>query len=613
MNRADLLRPYRFDQFVNETQIRLLRLGIEGIEVTQAVQYYGSEEHLTDSDDHGADNGIRLVARKPAWVRVYLWSVVGASGVTGTLEIQRRSNGFLWNTVTTLNADPSSVTSVPAGASYAATRGSLAATLNFIIPAAEMIGTLRLIARVTSSSQSAESSVVVGVTLRQTLRLAGVMISYNGPASNAPNAPNLTIGPPTLANLQAMSGTTLTLFPVESTAEFRTAGTLVQTNHLQDTSFPTSGCGTQWDALHARVANARTADGNRPGWIYYGLLPAGVPMGPVGGCGGGGVAVGPINQPATLAHEAGHACGLKHAPAGGAPNPDPSYPAYEPYDPADTPQASTGEYGLNVNNGNIASPQTFRDFMSYAGPSWISPYHYGLLLDNERLSPRAAGIDEPWWRDYVWEELRKWPPIPEPDPPFDLDLELPVFPPSRLQDVISVIVRIERGKVAEVMHVARTRAHAALHGAVETTFTARLRDVESTVVAEGAVLRLETAASACGCGGHSKEPTTYLAQAFLPDVAPGALLEIADGDEVVWRRDAPGEPPRLAGPDVKVDRRGNTTVSWESSGGVAEFWLRWSRDGEAWQSVLTGLNEPQGEDRCRSASTRRGAATGRRP
>ncbi len=592
MDFGELVTSRRFDQWVSGGVLWRLRLEVSGIEVTQAVQYYESDRHLTDSADRGPDNGIRLVAWKPAWVRVYLWSALGASGVTGTLEVQRRSLGILWNTVATLGPDPSSATSVPAaafGTSYAATRGSLGATLNFVIPAEEMIGHLRLIARVSSSSQSAESTLDVDVTLRQTLRLAGVMISYNGPASMAPNAPNLTIAAPTLADLQAMSGTALTLFPVESTAQFRTAGTLVQTNHLQDTSFPATGCGTGWDTLHGRVANARTADGNQPGWIYYGLLPAGVPMGPVGGCGGGGVAVGPINEPWTLAHEAGHACGLEHAPAGGAPNPDPNYPAYEPYDPANTPMGSVGEYGLNVNNGNIASPQTFRDVMGYAWPKWISPYHYGLLLSNARLNPTTVGIDYPWWKDLVWEEIRKWPPIPEPDPPFDL-LELPVFPPSRAQDVISLIVKVELGKVAEVMHVARTRAHTALPGAVETPFTARLLDAENGVLAEGGLMRLTTAASDCGCGGgHGKDPRSYLAQVFLPDVAPGAALEIAEGDEVVWRREAPGEPPRVEATDVKVDRRGNVTVSWESSGGVDEFWLRWSRDREEWQSVLTGL------------------------
>lgn len=591
MNRAELLSSPNLERIASESLAWGLGLSVQGIEVTQAIQYFDAADHLTDAADRGANNAVRLVSGKPAWVRVHLSSLFGASGVTGTLEVQRRSGGFFWNTVATLNPDPSSATSVASSllTSYAATRGSLSGSLNFIIPAAEMIGTLRLIARVSAGSRKAEASVDVGVTLRQRLRLAGVMISYNGPASNAPGAPNLTLAAPTTVDLQAMSGTTLTLFPVESTAAFRAAGTLLQTNHLQDTTFPTSGCGAEWDALHGRVANARTADGNQPGWIYYGLLPAGVPMGPVGGCGGGGVAVGPINQAGTLAHEAGHACGLEHAPAGGAPNPDPSYPAYEPYDPTNTPMASIGEYGLNVNNGNIASPQTFRDFMSYAGPAWISPYHYGRLLSNALLNPATVGVDYPWWKDLVWEELRKYPRIPEPDPPFDL--ELPMFPPSYRQDVISLIVRVERGKVAEVLHVARTRAHTGLSGAVQTPFRARLLGADARVAAEGALFRLQTAGSGCGGGCSCHDPNTYLAQAFLADLGPGSRMEIADGEDVVWSRDAPAEPPRIGRTAVKADRRGNVTVSWTCPGAVAEFWLRWSADGETWQSVMTGLAE----------------------
>lgn len=581
-------------------QLDLFHLGlyIAGIEVTQAVQYYSAEEHLTDAADRGSDNSVRLVASKPAWVRVYLGSILGASGISGTLEVQRRSNGFMWSTIATLNPTPpipASVSGLTLTDDYADTRGTLGDTLNFIIPGDQVIGTLRLIARASSGARTVERRTTVQATLRQTLRLAGVMISYNGPASNAPNAPNLTLAAPVLADLQAMSGTTLTLFPVQSTAQFRTAGTLALTNHLQDTSFPTSGCGAGWNALHARVANARTADGNQPGWIYYGLLPAGVPLGPVGGCGGGGVAVGPVNQPGTLAHEAGHACGLAHAPAGGAPNADANYPAYEPYDTTANRRASVGEYGLDVNNGNIASPQTFRDFMAYGGPSWISLYHYGRLLDNARLSPVTVGMDFPWWKDFVWKELRKWPwfPIPDP-PPFDFDLELPVYPPPwKAQDMISLIVRIEHGRVAEVMHVARTRVHADMQRTSATPFIAYLRGKEGEVLAEAPLRRMETAA--CGCGsGHDddgKPPTHYLAQALIPDVAPGSALEISDGKERLWERKAPAEPVRVDRVDATPDRKGGLQVQWEPARGAVEYWLRWSRDGEQWQSLATGLTE----------------------
>lgn len=572
------------------------RLYVSGIEVTQATQHFDDAEHLTDAADRGADNAIRLVANKPAWVRVYVSSFFGSGTLTGTLELQRRHLGFLWTTIATLNPTPPLPASVDSILThhYAQTRETLSKTLNFIIPASEMIGTLRLVARVSSESRHAERTIVVPVTLRQTLRLAGVMVAYNGPASMAPNAPNLTIAAPTVADLQAMAGTALTLFPVRSAAEFRSAGSLTLTHHLQDTSFPASGCGTGWNDLNASVAAVKTADGNRPDWIYYGLLPNGVPMGPVGGCGGGGVATGPIGNASTLAHEAGHACGLAHAPSGGAPNADPNYPAYEPYDSVANRQASIGEYGLDINNGNIASPQTFHDIMGYAFPKWISPYHYNRLLQNARLSPVTVGIDHVWWKDLVLEERRKWPWIPFPDPRDDLELELPVYPPAfKPQDMISLIVRIARGAVAEVLHVARTRMHAELDRSAATPFTARLIGDAGEVLAEATLRRLHTADCGCGCNGANDDtpPQDYIAQVLLADVAPGAALEISQGDKTVWQRKSPGKPPRVEGLEAKADRRGNLQVQWSAVPEATGYWLRWSRDGELWTALATGMQD----------------------
>ncbi|QKJ20373.1 M66 family metalloprotease [Microbacterium hominis] len=584
-----------FDAEISESLVFRLGLTIGGIEVNQSVQFYDSEKHLTDPADRQGDNAQRLVAHKPAFVRVYVGSLFGASSVTGTLEVQRRMFGWLYKPVTTRSPHGSSMTSVPSSFSttYAGIRGDLGETLNFVIPAAYMYGNLRLIARVKTANRTAERTINVSVTLRQTLRLAGVMISYNGPASMAPNAPNLQLAAPTLADLQNMSGTSLSLFPVESTAQFRVAGNLVQTNHLQDSSFPPSGCGTQWNALHARVANVRTADGNQPGWIYYGLLPSGTPMGPVGGCGGGGVAVGPINQPWTLAHEAGHAAGLPHAPSGGAPNPDPNFPPYEPYDPAGVAQGRTGEYGIDVSAAAVKSPATFRDVMGYATPKWISPYNYGRLTDNAQFSPRTVGIDEPWWHDLVWEELPRIPKIPIPDPPpFDFDLELPVFPPLDKKRVISVIVHVDGGTIGERVQVARVAAHPQLPAAGATPFTVRLLDEGGEVIATGEVVRLTTSAGGCGgCGDKpgGRPPASYVAQAFLPDVAPGAALEIVARGETVWRREASGEEPwvRVAEPE---EFREGISVWWESSP-AEEYWIRYSRDGEEWSSVATEVTE----------------------
>ena len=160
---------------------------IAGVEVSQATQHYQSAQHLTDTADQGPDNSIQLVAYKPAWVRVYLTSIFGVS-VTGTLEVQRRKYG-VFHTVTTLSPVSATPVLVPGSSQYdyATNRSTLGSTLNFVIPGNDMIGTLRLIARASHGSHTAEETTTVAVTLRQTLRLAGVMIAYDGPAGTAAN------------------------------------------------------------------------------------------------------------------------------------------------------------------------------------------------------------------------------------------------------------------------------------------------------------------------------------------------------------------------------------------------------------------------------------------
>ena len=54
--------------------VRIPRLYIQGIEVTQAIQYYRSAQHLTDPADRAPDNAVTFIAGKPAWVRVYVRS-----------------------------------------------------------------------------------------------------------------------------------------------------------------------------------------------------------------------------------------------------------------------------------------------------------------------------------------------------------------------------------------------------------------------------------------------------------------------------------------------------------------------------------------------------------
>lgn len=556
------------------SRYRLYRLFLTGLEVTQAVQHYGSASHLKDPADQGRDNSLRLVSRKAAWVRVYV-AAKDLPPVTGTLEVWQRSSGFIWTLRTTLNPEPPGTVNAVENPDYVTERGTLASTLNFIIPADFVCGTLRLVASVSAGRWTDTLTTVVAVTLRQTLRVAGVMVAYDGAASIAPGAPNLKIAAPNIGELQAVSGRTLTLFPVEDTAVFRAAGGFTCKTPIADEA--------HWDALIAEVAKARVADGNYPGWVYYGLLPTGIPReGEITGKGGGGLTVTINGASGVMAHEVGHACGLKHAPSGDPSNPDPNYPVYEPY-----ASGSIGEFGLDINDGHISEPQRIRDFMSYSAFKWISPYHHRRLIENPILNPKTVCVDVPWSRDVLWDERPELrPPVPEP-PPFGL--ELPVF--SRVIpaiDVISLIVRVERGRVSEVTHVSRTSVRPEIEHSAPTELVARLRGGDGQILSEGTLLRLPTSAGGC-CHTESREPDTYVGQAFVRDVAPGASLEITDGKATLWERAAPKVPVTITSFDAKFDRAGCLTAAWTTKWEAAEFWLRQSRDGQMWEAVATGL------------------------
>jgi len=81
-----------------------------------------------------------------------------------------------------------------------------------------------------------------------------------------------------------------------------------------------------------------------------------------------------------MTHEIGHFLGLLHAPCN-ASNTDPNFPAFEPYDPPNTPTASIGEYGLDIDDGQVFSPKDMiKDYMAGCFPRWVSPFHYMKLI-----------------------------------------------------------------------------------------------------------------------------------------------------------------------------------------------------------------------------------------
>lgn len=588
----------------------LFSLRIVGIEVTQGIQYYRASRHLTDAADRQIDNSVRLVAGKSAWVRVYVrapYFSADIPNVTGSLEISKRHHGFLYTPLSVLSPiSPGSVTA-RSNPAYSVERGTLGYTLNFIIPADTMCGNLALKAIIISpSGVTDEHTIHINVTLRQTLRLAGIMVGYNGPANSNPGAPNINLPAPNLANLQTTSAFTLTTFPVRSFATYRIAGTVTWNRPLTDAPSCPGCCTPNWVALNTAVQNLRIADGNRTDVLYYGLMASGIPMGPIIGCNSGGVSTGSTGDGVTMAHELGHACGLPHAPCG-TPG-DPTYPAYEPHDPAGTPQASIGEFGLDINNGNIFSPDTFKDLMSYCGPRWISLHNYGKLTNNANLDPDIVCKDQFWWNDILYREPLPFRRPPFPDPPPWLER----FEDMKQQKVISIIGVLHSEHEIEVNSVMTLDTFTELPNAKRTTLNVELLGRENQMISKSTLYNLQHHAHGCGCNdclekGGENYPVIF--QAFVPYSKDTKALCIRQGDKELWRREATSQQPKIVEFSAtlvegnKVRGTGKVVVKWNfeaKSDYQSEYWLQWSDDqGKNWYALSANLTDNYAEfDAC---------------
>lgn len=572
----DLVRAFElFERLDIEELVRLKLLSIRGVEVTQGVQHYRADEHLTDPLDRGPDNSVRIVASKPAWVRVYVRALLGPiAGVTGTMSVHRRRFGFLWDHVVDLAPQPPGTVTAQQSIDYATERGDTDNTLNFVVPADVMCGRLRFDITVTDGSRTASRSVEVDATLRQTLRMRIVPVSYDG--TDAAGNP-LTLAAPTLADAQAEAAWSLLIYPVQSTPDISLTAEVELTFPLTGSPASPGGCAQSWINLNQLVAQARTADGNQADTFYYGLVPAAVPLGANSGCASSGVTSGSAGRPVTMAHEFGHALGYPHAPCGNVGGGDPNFPAYEPYDPAGTPGATLGEYGLDISTGDVKAPGAFRDYMSYCGPRWISLFNYQRAIDHATLNPVAVCHDRPWklWDEILvddWWWLKR--PLPDPPPWYE-----EIRPVDLREPVISVIgVRHLTGEM-EIRSITRTRAVPEVRGGHRTAAVVELVDEKGTVMAAAPVMRL-TGEGECGCGGCDEagdERGPYLFQAYLPDAGRGACLRVVEAGEERCRWDAPSAPleaPRL---DARANRTGGLSLRWRvgKSERPVEVWVRW--------------------------------------
>ena len=585
----------------------LVRSHVAGIEVTQGIQYFWADQHLTNADDRGADNSVRLAARKPAWVRVYVRSgILGRSqDLTGDLIVERRSGRLLtqWTTLATLTPQSPGFVTSQRSPTYATERGTIGASLDFIAGADLMQGIVRFTARIWQLGDETRTPIdtwqeTVDASMLQTLSLRGVFVTYSGPdpTKNATNPPTVNLPAPTLANLQATAAWTLTTNPLESQGIFSSAGQMNWFVPLTGTATSPGGCSSGWQSFTYWLSLIKNNDGNRNDVIYYGLLPAATPIANVSGCELYGVSAGTDTDQQTMCHEIGHGAGLKHGPCGvTGTTVDGNYPAYEPYDPANTPTASIGEYGLDITDGTI-HPPTDKDYMSYCGPAWISLYGHALLCDNAAFNPRRTGITI--WRPPDLVDPYLWPWEYRPDPP-NWDRH-PGDLRTQAERLISILGVVDETGALAVRSVTRVQALRRTRDAVPTRYVAQLIGAQDEPVATVPVVRLPAQGSGCGCqgGAAGADDGPFVFEAMVPDIEPGTELRIVERSkdgrpgETMWTRSAPSRRPRVARFSVTVTR-GSGSAIWEARGArecSLEFSLQFSKDaGRSWNGLAVGL------------------------
>ncbi len=576
-----------------------MSLHIHSVEITQAIQYYRSEIHLIDPSDQKPDNSMPLIAFKTCFVRVYIYSdedkKYQAKYIEGKMTV---SHPYPYTDGTIeLSSTPFSFEFVGHGKififqnlddkkNYLDARSNPVRSVNFIIPAEEVFGERQLAIRIWSNEYEPEmvieTTVSFDANLRQTLKIIGIPVKYEGIFPEDESHPPLLAT--TLEDYQQLSADAIQMFPVQDNAEIEILGDpIVITKPLQTRD--------DWSLILDQVSQIAAEDQTHSGcWIYAALLPKNTPLLPFDDKGTiiqglqksslQGTPVAAQYDGPTLAHEIGHALGLLHTPCC-TPLPedlDTNFPEYEPYK-----LGSIGEFGFD----GIwpKNPSYSTDIMSYNINRWISLYSYENLLNHSCLFPEIHFPPLP---------LTCVPPCNFPLPPeFEkLGWRQEAINPAILTEHFWISGLVDAAGNVEVRNIFRAKG---FQPSVNSTsdIVATLHGKGGKTIASASV-QLANPIACCNGGASTSPHGAYYFKVTLPTSPNGNEIRLSRGDKNVWSRKAPKAPPKILNFDVK--KNGNAfDATWEcsiSSKYQTEYLIRSSYDGgKSWSPLKSKIRE----------------------
>ncbi len=556
-----------------ETSTIASNLSITGVEFNQVIQFFRSQ---LDPATAEPDNSIDLIAGKNTALRVFVDTQSDPARptiaqVSGTLEV-RLPGESTWNALALLNGP------IPPIQDSAIRRINANDTLNFFLPGAFCRGTVEFRVRAFDSAHANQPGFTSGLfqgTLRfaerEPLRIRGIAVRWTG-ATPAIAAPDLT----------ALNNTLAFVVKGYPTSQVFISGFQTIDDDGNYASTSGGGCGPGWGGL---LSQLREMQGDSED-VFYGLVPAAVPSGPLG-CGGGdgrvagSLTVTSLTDPVlqTAAQEIAHAFGREHA-CGGAPL-DANYPTYDAL-----PKASIGEVGID-DLGNVQDPALTLDFMAQAVCSttrWVSPYTYEGLRNE---FPPVAG--SPDLRSLMMKKL-------DPESP-------------RAQHLF-LNFRIHRNGMVEIFPSFHYLSLPRVKEGRWTPYAIELRDAYNRVLQAQRIWLTDPYENLDSPGIDFYKPIPFPEETARVVITCGATGQCEQKELVAV--DVPSDPPkvRIVEPKGGGELNGRVQVAWEAEYGdkPLRYLLRYSNDGGqtfravapslAEKAYVVNLDNLPGGDRC---------------